>query len=224
MSLHRTVLPLAAGLLLSAAAHADAGVSAELGSTGAGLHLVVPVQPGLNARLGANYLKHSLTQTSGSVDYDLKGKLQTADLLLDWYLRAASSFHLSAGLVYNGSSFDARARPNGAGQYTLNGSQYSASEVGILTGKVDFRKAAPYLGIGWGNALATTSHWNFSVDLGAFYQGKPNVSLASSGCTGADVVCSAIAQDVAAERARLQDDANAYKVYPVLRAGLAYRF
>lgn len=217
-------LALAAGFLLPALAQAQVGVTADLGTTGAGVHVVVPMESYLNGRFGVNYLKHDFDKTSGSVDYTLKGKLQTVDVLFDWYLRDNSSFHLTGGLVYNGSKFDAIAHPNGNGTFTLNGKQYGAADVGVLAGKVDFRKAAPYLGIGWGNALAPAKRWNFFADLGAFYQGKPNVNLASVGCTTSNAVCGAVASDVAAERTKLQHDADAYKVYPVLRASLAYRF
>jgi hypothetical protein len=225
MSLHPTAAALfAAGLLASAAAGAQVGVTADLGTTGAGAHLVVPMEATLNGRFGLNYLKHDFTRRSGAVDYDLKGKLQGADVLFDWYLRDNSSFHLTAGLVYNGSNFDTKAKPDSMGNFTLNGKPYSASDVGVLAGRVDFRKAAPYLGIGWGNALAPARHWNVNVDVGVFYQGTPNVQLSSSGCTTATALCGALARDVEAERARLQQDVSRYKLYPVLRASLSYQF
>jgi hypothetical protein len=215
---------LAAGLLASAAAHAQVGVTADLGTTGAGLHLVLPVQAKVNGRLGLNYLPHDFTRRSGGIDYDLTGQLKSADVLFDWYLRDDSSFHLTGGLVYNASNFDVRARPDSEGGFTLNGKSYSASDVGVVAGRVDFRRAAPYLGIGWGNALAPARHWNFSVDAGVFYQGTPNVHLASTGCTSSAALCGALARDVEAERAILQRDVSNYKLYPVLRASLSYRF
>jgi hypothetical protein len=226
MSLQHTVFVLASGLLFSATAQAQVGITADLGTTGVGAHLVVPMANHLNGRFGLNYLKHDFTTKSGSIDYDLKGKLQTFDVLFDWYLREGSSFRLTGGIVYNGSRFDARANPGRLGGLTVNGVQYTAADIGVLNGKVDFRKAAPYLGIGWGNALAPqrASGWSLNADVGAFYQGKARVSLASSGCTTSQAVCDRLAADVASERARLSDDASSYKIYPVLRASIAYRF
>ena len=213
-----------AALLVSAAAGAQVGVTADLGSTGAGFHLVVPMETYLNGRFGVNAFHHDFNRTTNGVDYDIKGKLQTFDILFDWYLREGSSFHLTGGLVYNGNKFDATANPNQLGKFTLNGNTYSAADVGILSGRIEYRKAAPYLGIGWGNALAPARKWNVSADLGMFYQGKPNVQLASIGCTVSNAVCGALAKDVAAERVRLQDDADELKVYPVVRVSLGYRF
>jgi len=214
----------AACLMTAGAASAQVGASIDLGSTGVGAHLVLPVAPGLNGRLGLNYFKHDFKKRSGQVEYDLDGKLQTADALLDWYPSAGNSFRLTAGVVYNNTRFDATAAPDQLGTFRLNGSQYSAADVGILVGKVDFRKAAPYLGIGWGNALTSERGWSFGGDIGAFYQGEARVSLRSVNCTVASVLCERLARDVAAEQARLAGDASDYKVYPVLRASLAYRF
>ncbi|SDD09887.1 hypothetical protein SAMN05428966_103195 [Massilia sp. PDC64] len=214
----------AAALLAAGAANAQVGATADLGSTGVGFHVVVPMETYLNGRFGANYFRHNFDKTSDGVDYDIKGKLQTFDVLFDWYLTEGSSFHLTGGLVYNGNKFNAKAKPNGVGGFTLNGHAYTAADVGLLTGRIDYRKAAPYLGIGWGNALAPSSGWTTNIDLGVFYQGNPNVQLASVGCTVSNTVCKALANDVAVERLRLRDDVDALKVYPVVRASIGYRF
>jgi hypothetical protein len=224
MSLHHPALVLAAGLLLSASAQAQVGLTADLGTTGLGAHIVVPLASKLNGRFGANYLRHSFTKNSDGIDYDLKGKLRSVDALLDWYLSPGTSFHLTGGLVYNGTAFDATASASKYGSFTINGTRYQASDVGALKGRVDFRKAAPYLGIGWGNALDASRGWSVSADLGTFYQGKANVQLANVGCTASAPVCDSIAKDVEAERARFAQDASSYKFYPVLRVGLSYRF
>jgi hypothetical protein len=215
---------LASALLLTGAAQAQVGITADLGSTGAGFHLVVPMETYLNGRFGVNGFQHDFDRTTNGVDYAIKGKLQTIDVLFDWYLREGSPFHVTGGLVYNGNRFDATAKGSQLGNFTLNGTTYTAADVGILSGRIDYRKAAPYLGIGWGNALSANGHWSFNTDLGAFFQGKPNVKLGSTGCTTSAAVCDALANDVAAERLRLADDVDALKVYPVLRASLNYRF
>ena len=218
------LLSCAACLLAAGAAHAQVGATLDLGTTGVGAHLVLPVAPGLNGRLGVNYFKHDFTERSGLVEYDLDGKLQTVDALLDWYPRVGSDFRLTGGVLYNNSRFDASAAPDALGSFRLNGVQYSAADVGLLVGKVDFRKAAPYIGIGWGNALDTGLGWRFGADLGVFYQGSARVSLRSERCTALSALCERLARDVAAEQAGLADDASDYKLYPVLRASLSYRF
>lgn len=214
----------AAALLAAGAANAQVGATADFGTTGVGFHVVVPMETYLNGRFGANYFRHNFDKTSNGVAYDIKGKLQTIDVLFDWYLTEGKSFHLTAGVLYNGNKFNATAKPNGLGGFTLNGHAYTTADVGLLTGRIDYRKAAPYLGIGWGNALARTSRWTTNLDLGVFYQGNPNVALASVGCTTSESVCKALSSDVAAERLHLRDDVDSLKVYPVVRASIGYRF
>jgi hypothetical protein len=229
MSPQLAALALAAGLLAGAGAQAQIAVTTDLGTTGAGAHLVAPMQPGLNGRFGVSYLRQDFTKSSGGVDYDLKGKLQTIDMLFDWYPRQGGSFHLTSGLVYNGSAFDATANADKLARFKINGVDYAGQDVGVLAGRVDFRKAAPYLGIGWGNALAAdqakgAGRWQVNADFGAFYQGSPNVELASVGCTASATICGRLARDVAAERDRLASDSSAFRFFPVLRVSLSYRF
>lgn len=219
------LLPVAGACLFAAgAAHAQVGATLDLGTTGVGAHLVLPLSPTLNGRLGVNYFKHDFTQRSGQVDYRLDGKLQTVDALLDWYPRAGSNFRVTGGVFYNDTRFDAIAEPTQMGSFTLNNTRYNAADVGILVGKVDFRKAAPYLGIGWGNALASRRGWSFGADLGVFHQGSARVTLRSVNCTVLSALCQRLAEDVAAEQRRLAGDVSDYKLYPVLRASLGYSF
>ena len=215
---------LAASLLVAASAHAQIAVTADVGTTGVGAHLVVPMESNLNGRFGANYFKHNTGERDGSVDYDLKAKLQTVDVLFDYFPMAGSAFRVTAGALYNGNQVNAKAKPDAAGTYTINGKTYAAATVGTLTGGVDYQKFAPYLGIGWGNPVKSATAWSFTADLGAFYQGKPNTNLVSIGCTVSNAACLTLANDVAAEKASFTSDIAKHKVYPVARVGMAYRF
>jgi hypothetical protein len=219
------VLALAAlATAASAQAQVGAAVTVDLGTTGAGVHLVVPMESNLNGRFGANYFKHDFEKRSGLVDYKMDGKLATFDVLFDWYVVPQSSFRLTGGLVYNGTRFKAVGVPTASRSFTFNGNTYSTTDIGRLEGDVTFRRAAPYIGIGWGNALSPNKRWNFAADLGAFYQGKAKVNLIPYGCTTSNAVCGKLARDVAVEEVRLQDEAADFKVYPVLRASISYSF
>lgn len=57
-----------------------------------------------------------------------------------------------------------------------------------------------------------------------FHQGAARVNLRSVNCIVASPLCQRLAQDVAAEQERLAGDVSDYKVYPVIRAHLSYRF
>lgn len=225
MSLKRIVIALAA-TLAAASAQAEIGmaVTADLGTTGAGVHVVVPMESTLNGRFGINYLSHDLNKRTGGINYDATAKLQTFDVLFDWYVINDSAFRLTGGVMYNGNEVTGRARPNADGAYRINGRAYTAADVGNLDAKIDFQKGAPYFGIGWGNALTPNKRWNFSADLGAFYHGRAHVNLVSRGCNTNRVTCTVLVTDVAAEEARLTEELSDHKFFPVLRASVAYSF
>ncbi len=213
-----------AGLLVAAAsAVAQNGAGISLGTTGVGLHLSKSLHEKLNARIGINALNYSYDTSTSTIDYDLTMKLRMADLLLDWF-PTGSAFRISGGIVYNGNEIDATGVPNAAGNYTLNGTTYSIGNVGTLNGRIDFRNAAPYLGIGWGNVPFKESGWGITADLGVLFQGSPHTSLASTHCTAPVLVCSQFATDLAAENLRLEDEADSFKAYPVARVGISFRF
>ncbi len=225
MVLKRTVVVLAA-TLAAASAHAEIGaaVTATLGTTGAGVHLVVPMESNLNGRFGINYFKHDSDKRSGDIDYEADAKLQTFDVLFDWYVVPNSNFRLTGGVLYNGNKIEAIGRPNSQGNYIINKVTYTAADVGTLTGDVDFQKAAPYIGIGWGNALTQNERWNFAADIGAFYHGKAHVNLVSRGCTTSTSVCRLLVRDLGLEEQRLSEELSKHKFFPVLRASVSYNF
>ena len=222
MKLIKYVTALVVALAANAAQAGDLAATIDLGTTGLGLHLTAPLSAQVNARVGLNYANYSSDGNTSDVDYDFKLKLATVDALLDYH-PASGAFRLSAGVIHNGNSVDVNARPNANGSYTINGRTYSAATVGQMKGDVEFRKLAPYLGIGWGNAVQTAG-WSFATDLGVAFQGKPKTRLVSTGCSAAAALCTAFANDVANENAKLADEVKNLKFYPVLRVGVSYRF
>lgn len=213
---------LAAGLMAAINAHADVGVVGEVGTTGIGGHMVIPLRKNLNARLGMGYLSYSYNGSTNGMNYDLSMKARTYDALLDWYPKEHSSFHVTGGLAYNGSKIDAQARPDASGNYSIDGNSYSAASAGKIKGQVDFGRIAPYLGVGW--SRASEKGWSFSSDVGLLFQGSPRTTLTSSGCTAPAAACNQLAADVAKENSRLNDEVSRFKVYPVLRVGISYKF
>lgn len=221
---------LVVGLITMAGARADDGyigdvdVAGDIGTTGVGFHASFPLRPNLNLRLGLGYLGYSYSGSTSDMDYDLKLNANTYDALLDWYPKKDSAFRLTTGLAYNGNKIDVHGRPNAAGNFTVGGNTYDAASVGNVNGKVNFNKVAPYLGIGWGRPSKEDKGWSFSADVGVLLQGSPKTTLNSSGCTASTAVCNQFANDVARENAALQDEVNKFKVYPVLRVGISYKF
>ena len=227
MKKYLATIGLMIGLTSVGMAQADVGVSAGIGTTGLGLHLSTPIQAeSLNARFGINAWNYSYSGSASSVDYNYKMKLQTFDALLDWF-PMQGVFRLSGGVVYNGTKVTATAKPSAGSTYTFNGQTYLATDVGSATGAIDFRKAAPYLGIGFGNAVEKDKGWGMSSDIGVLFQGSakakitavcgPTVATAPGGCSG-------LQANAATEEASLNSKMSSYKYFPVLRIAATYKF
>lgn len=213
-----------AGLLASVSAHAiDLGLSADISSLGAGLHVAVPLQTDLNARIGFNAYNYSYSGSTSDVNYNFKFKLNSVDALLDWY-PYSGTFRLTAGIIHNGNKVNSVATANVSGNYVINGNTYNSASAGMIDGDITFRNIAPYIGIGWGNSAGGSKGWGFTSDLGVVAQGSPNSTLTNSGCTGTAAMCAQLASDLAVENNTLEQKMNNYKLYPMVRLGLYYHF
>jgi hypothetical protein len=219
----KSALALALLGALWGSAYAETAASLSAGTTGIGVHLIKPYSDNLNFRFGLNGFSGSTTETTTSATYDVEARLRTFDALVDFH-PGASAFRLSGGLIYNGNELDATATPAAGGTYTFNGRTYPVTDAGQVVGTMEFNKIAPYLGIGYGNAAAKNKGWGFVADLGVMFQGSPKTSLRSVNCTAGTEICGRLADDLAAESAKLQDDASEYRFYPVARVGLSYKF
>lgn len=218
-------LGLVAGLssFAGAARAADAALTVGAGTTGFGVHLSMPVQEGVNARVGLNFLNREFTGNTDDADYDFKMKLKTVDALLDWF-PFGGAFRLTTGVVSNGNKIDAVAKLSANGTYTFGGNTYSGASAGRIDGNVRFKKVVPYLGFGWGNAIAREKGWGMSSDFGVLFQGQAETTLSNSGCTASAAMCAQLAADLAAENASLNEEVKHFKLYPVIRLGVSYKF
>lgn len=214
---------LLAGCVGAGAIHA-AGLTGEIGTTGIGAHLGIPLRHDLNLRVGAGYFSYPYSGNTRFLNYDLKLKANIYDVLLDWFPSEKSGFRLSAGLAYNANKVDAVARPSFNGSYLINGTIYTVDSIGTVNGTSDFRRIAPYIGIGWGRLTTATKGWSFATDLGVLFQGEPRTTLSSSGCTLHEFVCDLLASQLPAESADLNNEVRKYRNYPVLRIGISYSF
>jgi hypothetical protein len=208
--------------LISGAASADTSLGLRTGTLGVGVEMAHAFTPLLGIRLGANGFKYSTSDSYQSIDYDAKLKLATGQLLFDWF-PFANNFRISAGGMYNANKLTLNGKPSSSGTFTINGNTYSSANVDSLDGKIDFRKAAPYLGLGYGRPIG--KGFSFSGDLGVLFQGaaRSALNVTCSASTPA-AACDQIRSDVAAEQSKLDDDTRKYRFYPVLSIGIAYTF
>jgi hypothetical protein len=216
MKMHKIVALVAA--LAAAGSAQAAGVGARVGTLGYGGDFGWKLAPTLNARLGYSAYSRDSDVTSTNVRYDGKLKLSNLPLLVDF--SPFGPFHLTVGIIGNNNRIDVTGTPTN-NQFTVNGTTYTASQLGSLSGKIKLgNSAAPYLGIGWGNVAGAGV--NFYADLGVMFMGSPKVSLNLT--CGSGVNCAQLQSDVEAEERALEDKIKKYKYYPVVNIGLTIGF
>lgn len=215
-------------VLIGTASAAHAGIPQGLtyslglqaGTLGFGPDINVGVNKHFGFDLGFNGYSYNKSTTQSNINYDFHAKFSTVHLLGNYY-PFGGIFHLTAGVVANGNKFSGDASPANS-TYTINGVTYTAQDVGTLHGSIKFPSTAYYVGVGWGLSYSPRSHWGFNFDMGALYQGKPTVSLSSSG--GILSNNPTFQQNLTQQQAKTQNDVNNYRWWPVLRVGAYYRF
>jgi hypothetical protein len=199
-------LLLAATLLAATGAAHAAGVGVRAGTLGVGGDVAWSVAPTLSARLGYSRLSWERDYSTSNVRYDGDLKLSNFNALLDF--SPLGPFRLTGGVILNNNRYEA----NGV------------ASAGTVSGDVKTgRRAAPYLGIGYGNVSGAGV--NFYADFGVMFMGSPKASLnATCGPAVGAAQCTAFQNDVSAEERRLEDRLKRFKYYPVLNVGLTIGF
>ena len=198
---------------------ADIAGGLKASSLGAGAEVTLGLSSELNLRTGVTAFSYGAGTHKGGtpITYDLN--LLSIPVLLDWFpLSDGSGFRISAGVIINKNKFTATAEP--VDKYDIGGVEYTAAQVGTLSGKATFGELAPYVGIGWGNPFTVESRLSFSFDLGLAFQGEPAVTMAATGSATADP---AFQKDLQREADDVKSEIDTFKYYPVVSVGIAYR-
>src|SRR6266852_3372984 len=203
------VLPL---LAFPGVAPADTSLGIRAGTLGGGVELAYALSQRVAVRLNADGYNRTQSKTHDNIDYDMKLKLQTGSLLGDWF-PFANNFRISAGAMFNGNKFTLKGQPTGTG-YTINGQTYTAAEVGSFDAQVDFNRAAPYFGIGYGRPI--NSGLSLIFDLGVMSQGSPHSKIDVTCGTATAPRCAQLQSDAQAEQSKLDDSLHSFKYYPVV--------
>jgi len=115
-----------------------------------------------------------------------------------------------------------------SGTYDIGGVPVPVSLVGTLSGRIDFDRLVPYVGLGWGNAVGPDRKVGFFLDAGAMFQGKGKVTLTPNIPAGSPLnnPTARAALDILLrqEERDIEKDVADYTVYPVVAIGVTYRF
>ena len=155
-------------------------VSVRAGTLGIGAEVGVEISRRFGARLGVNAFEREERRTIDEIEYEADVRLRNGVLLLD-FLPNAGAFRLSAGALFNDNGADGVARLAPGSSYEIGDVDYLGALIGQVDGELSFDPIAPYLGFGWGaRSGASGRRWSFVADLGAVYQGEPEVELRSN--------------------------------------------
>jgi hypothetical protein len=200
-------LVFAAALLVCGAAQA-AGIGIRAGTTGIGADVAWGIAPAVSARLGYSALKWGYDVNTSNASYNGDLKLSNLSGLLDFH-PLGPLFRITGGIILNDNKYQATGRP--------------ASGSGSFSATVEpAHRAAPYLGIGWGNVAG--AGLNLYADLGVMFMGSPKATL-NADCTGlTPSQCTTLQGQAAAQQAELEDRLKHFKAYPVLNLGVTIGF
>lgn len=199
--------------LVTGTAVADSfAVGAKVGTTGLGIEATWRLTDSVNLRGGYYAFDYGTDVEETGVEYAGDLRLRNAALFADWH-PFGGAFRLSAGGAQSGNEFKGSAE----GELDVGENTYDSQ----LQAKVGWSGFAPYLGLGLGNAMRG-GRLSFSFDLGVMFTGSPEVRL--DGLVNDPTQQAAFAEDLARERANLEDELSDAKYYPVVSVGFAYRF
>ncbi len=209
--------------LCAAAGNANAinfALGAQGGTPGLGLNATLGISKKVNARGVINLFQYNFDENEGGIDSELDLDLNSFGALIDWH-PVGGSFRISGGVFANGNEISGTGRGTPGTTVEFGDLVFNADEIGTVSTKIDFDSVAPYLGVGWGNAVGD-GRWAFTIDIGVYFQGNPDVLIVTS------EVDPGIAAQVAAEitnaEAELEDEIENLDLYPYLSLGFAFKF
>ena len=205
----------------AAQAETQFAVSGSLGTTGGTVEGPVQVNDYLGFRGGYNYLSANVDETYDDIAYEGDFEMSTFGAFID--LRPfKNSFLLTGGAFLGDKTLDGIAKP--LEPVEIGDLVYTPDQIGTLDMTADIGDTSPFVGLGFDSTFQGDGHWGFKLIAGAMFTESPSVTLTSTGGTLSDAEQEIFLQELEKERQNLEDDVEDFKVYPVLQAGLTYRF
>ena len=202
-------------------------ITPEISTLGVGATVTKSITPNVNAKLGINGLGISRDVSLSDVDYKADINLLNISTLADYHPWKNGGFRLTGGLVFQDNNIEGTGKAKNGGKININGVDYdTTTQLTSVKAKVSLgNSVAPYLGIGWGNAVKPGKHWGFSTSLGVMFAGSPKVVLTPEFGPGATPdLKEKLNNNIEAERKKQESDLNWLNIYPVFSLGVSYQF
>lgn len=205
---------------LSACAHATS-FSAGIGfsTLGIGANAGYKINNSFKVRAVGNYFKYSKSISNNDLTYKGNLRMLTVGALGDWHC-LGNGFRITAGLMYNGNQLNLDVTPSN--NHSYNGVLYTPQQIGTIKGVINFRRIAPYLGIGFDSGHENASGFSFNADLGVLFQGNARGKIKS--ISGALANNATAIQNVKDDVIKAVNKKKIIKYYPVAALGISYKF
>ena len=208
------------------------GGKLEVGATGAkidelnetsGAEIGVRIIPELRLRVNQSQLDYQ-TQTQGDIAFHESLEQDNTRITVDWFPWAQSGqwfdgFYTSAGATLLDQPSTITSTIDPTLNYTLNGHQYSAAQLGSISGSTVTTRDVPYVGLGYEYAFNRRHNgagWYAQAEVGQITDLSPELQLQTTSAMNA------VNQDLQTyaqqESAKLKDS---YTLYGIT---LGYRF
>ena len=232
----KTVYSLFTGLLLTfgvICTHAQSETTAQLyeSDLNSGFYLGGNASTngwGLNARYAFNNwfaLKTGFERLSFTynfdfeeygMDYNADMNFKTGGILLLADFSYTRNLYISAGAIFN--SFNPKMDGQAAGDYVLNDIVIPAEDIGVFSIEAEPQlKVSPYVGAGYQAFMGREKRLVFNFETGLYYMGSPELTIESEG------MLAPTSNPALGQEKYLENQFDAYKIYPVIKINLAYQ-
>jgi hypothetical protein len=195
-------------------------IGVEAGTTGVGGAATLRFGGHFGVRAGMNYFSYSYDSTIEGIPYDATFRPMSETVGFNFYPFKKRSFYISAGIFFNQNELTGTSSDTTT-PLTIDGITFPAGTVGTLHMKIEQQPVNPYISIGGTFFYFDKKrHWSLSGELGVVYAGEPEVSLTRTG----GIANPAIDAAITAEEQELEDYAERYQFYPILKLALNYSF
>lgn len=194
------------------------GIAIKASTEGFGGDAVYYFHKRMSVRLGFEQfsLNKNFDFEEESINYDATVNYKTGSVSLLLNYNLLKYLFVSAGAGWN--MFDAVVDGKAADYLQFGDIQIPKEKIGTFNFSINPTvKISPYAGIGFGRTLGLNKKVGFAFELGGFYQGSPDITIASTG------LLSPTSNPDQQHEARLEKQISQYTIYPVLKMSLSYR-
>ncbi|MEE4360371.1 MAG: hypothetical protein V2I63_02475 [Pseudomonadales bacterium] len=226
MSPRSLIVPLFVALAATTSAARAEGpaVGVQAGTLGLGVSLTLDLTETLNVRGLINGASTDYDDDASGIDYAFDLDLASYGAMLDWHV-FGGGFRVSAGAFINDNEISGVGFPQPGSVVEIGDVLFDADDIDRTEASLGFDDFAPYVGIGWGNAVGPGKRFGVTFDLGVYLQGAPQASFRAFASPSAPAGAQALLDaEVAREQAEIQNDLDDFEFYPVLSLGLSYKF